>query len=75
MVKSEDVNGQFGEDTYIKVQKTKRKDLLDSIYRVFEQFQAVFTKGLSKGVPHRRMGHEIKIDFEPNTTLMHYCTE
>ena len=63
-VKSGDVDGHLGEDTSTKVHKIKRKDLPDSIWRECEEFQAVFPKDLSKGVPPKRMGHEFKIDLE-----------
>ena len=44
VVKAEDVDGQSREDTTTKVQKIKREDLPNSIYRICEEFQAVFPK-------------------------------
>ena len=70
-VKSEDKDGQSGEDTSTKVEKIKREDLPDDIWSICEEFKAVFPKDLPKGVPPRRMGHEFKIDLEPDTAPIH----
>ena len=50
-----------------QVQKMKREDLSNSIWRVCEEFEAVFPKGLLNGIPPRRMGHKFKIDIKPDT--------
>ena len=71
-VKSEDKDGQSGEDTSIEVEKIKREDLPDDIWSICEEFKAVFPKDLPKGVPPRWMGQEFKIDLEPDTTPIHW---
>ena len=60
-VKSEDKDGQSGEDTSTEVEKITREDLPDDIWSICEEFKAVFPKDLPKGVPPRRMGHEFKL--------------
>ena len=70
-VKSEDIEGQSEEDASSEVQMIKRDDLLDSIWQVCEEFLVVFPKDLPKGVPPRRMGHEFKIDLEPDIAPIH----
>ena len=70
-VKSEDKDGQSGEDTSTEVEKIKREYFPDDIWSICEEFNAVFPKDLPKGVPPTRMGHEFKIDLEPNTTPIH----
>ena len=67
VVKLEDKHGQSGKDTFTDVDQIKRKNLLDNMWRVCDKFKAIFPKDLPKGVPPIRMGHEFKIDFEPNT--------
>ena len=47
-VKSEDKDGQFGEDTSTEVEKIKREDLLDDIWSICEEFKAVFPKDYPK---------------------------
>ena len=70
-VKSEDKDGQSGEDTSTKVEKIKREDLPDDIWSIYKEFKAVFPKDLPKGIPPRWMGHEYKIDLEPDTAPIH----
>ena len=70
-VKSEEKDGQSGESTSTAVAKIKREDLPDNIWRVCQEFEAIFPKDLPKGVPPRRMGHEFKIDLEPDTAPIH----
>ena len=70
-VKSEGVEGQSGEDPNSEVQKTEWEGLPENIWKVCEEFVVVFRKDLPKGVPPRRMGHEFKIDLEPDTTPIH----
>ena len=70
-VKSEEKDGQFGEDTSTEVEKIKREDLPNDIWRVCKEFKAVFAKDLPKGVPPKRMEFELKIDLEPDTTPIH----
>ena len=70
-IKSENKDGQSGEDTSTKVDKIKRTDLPDRIWRVCKEFTAVCPKDLCKGVPPRWMGHEFKIDLEPDTAPIH----
>ena len=70
-VKLEDKDGQSGEDSSTEVDKIKREGFLDNIWRVCKEFKVVFAKDLPKGVPSRRIGHEFKIDLEPDTTLIH----
>ena len=70
-VKSEEQDGQFGESIATKMGKVKKEDLLDNIWRVCDEFKAVFPRDLPIGVPPRRMGHEFKIDLELNTTPIH----
>ena len=53
------------------MENIKREDLPDDIWSICEEFKAIFPKDLSKGVPPRRMGHEFKIDFEPDTAPIH----
>ena len=36
-----------------------------------KEFKAVFPKDLPKGDPPRRMGHEFKIDLEPDIAVIH----
>ena len=71
VVKSENEDGQSGEDTCTEVVKIKREDLPDNIWKVCQEFEAIFPKDLPKGVPPRRMGHEFKIDLEPDTAPIH----
>ena len=70
-VKSEDKDGQSGEGTSTEVTKLQREDLPDNVWRVCQEFEAIFPKDLPKGVPPRRMGHEFKIDLEPDTAPIH----
>ena len=70
-VKSEHTEGQSGEDPSSEVQKIKWEDLHDSIWKVCEEFAAVFPKDLPKAVPPWQMGRECKIDLEPDTTPIH----
>ena len=67
-VKSEDKDGQSGENTLTEVEKIKREDLPNNIWSICKEFKAVFPKDLLKGVPPRRMGHEFKIDLELDKT-------
>ena len=67
-VKSEDKDGQSGEDTSTEVEKINREDLPDDIWSICKEFKVVFHKDLPKGVPPRRMGHEFKIDLELDKT-------
>ena len=69
--KSEELDGQFGEDTPSEVQKIKREDLPDIIWKILYDFEAVFPKDLPKGVPPKWVGHEFKIDLEPDTAPIH----
>ena len=71
-VKSEDKDGQLGEDTSTKVEKIKREDLPDDIWSICKEFKAVFPKDLPKGVPPKWMGHEFKIDLEPDIAPIHW---
>ena len=71
-VKSEDKDGQSGEDTSTEVEKIKREDLPNDIWGICEEFKVVFPKDLPKGVPPRRMGHEFKIDLEPDIAPIHW---
>ena len=43
-VKSEDKDGQFGEDTSPEVEKIKREDLPEDIWSICNEFKAVFPK-------------------------------
>ena len=70
-VKSKEKEGRSGEDTSTEVEKIKREDLPDDIWIICKEFKAIFPKDLPKGVPPRRMGHEFKIDLEPDTALIH----
>ena len=70
-VKSEEKEGQSGEDASTEVEKIKREDLPDDIWSICKEFKAVFPKDLPKGVPPKRMGHEFKIDLEPDTAPIH----
>ena len=70
-VKSEDKDGQSSEDTSIEVDKIKREDLPNDIWRICEEFKAVFPEDLLKGVPPRRMRHGFKIDLEPDMAPIH----
>ena len=72
VVKSEDKDGQSSEDTSTKMEKIKREDLPDDIWSICEEFKEVFPKDLPKGIPPRRMGHEFKIDLEPDTAPIHW---
>ena len=67
-VKSEGKDGQSCEDTSTEVAKIKREDFLDNIWRVCQEFEAIFPKDLPKGVPPRWMGHQFKVDLELDTT-------
>ena len=71
-VKSEDKDGQAVEDTSTEMEKIKREDLPEDIWKICEEFTAVFPKDLPKGVPPRRMGYEFKIDLEPDTAPLHW---
>ena len=53
------------------MEKIKREDVLDNIWRVCKEFKAVFPKNLPKGVRPRRTGHEFKIDLEPDIAPIH----
>ena len=55
-VKSEDKDGQSAEDTSIEVEKIKREDLPEDIWKTCEEFKAVFPKDLPKGVPSQTDG-------------------
>ena len=63
-MKSEDVEGQSGEDPSSEVQNIKWEDLSDSIWKVCDIFAGAVPKDLPKGVPPRQMGHEFKIDLD-----------
>ena len=65
-VKSEGKDGQSGENTSTEVDKIKREDFPNNIWRVCKEFKVVFPKDLPKGGPPRCMGHEFKIDLEPD---------
>ena len=60
-----------GEDTSTEVEKIKREDLPDDIWNICDEFKVVFPKDLPKGVPPKRMGHECKIDLEPDIAPIH----
>ena len=70
-VKSENMEGQFGEDSSSEIQKMKREDFLDSSWRVCQEFAVVSPKDVLKGVPTRWMGHKFKIHLAPGTTPIH----
>ena len=70
-IKAEDMEGQSGEGISSEIYKIKKEDLPDSIWWVCEEFAAVFPKDLPKGVPPGWMGHEFKIDLEPDTHPIH----
>ena len=59
-VKSEEVDGQSGGDTPSEVQKIKRGDFRNIIWKLFEDFEGVFLKDLPEGVHPRRMGMNSK---------------
>ena len=50
-VKSKGMEGQSDEDPSSEVQNIKWEDLIDGIWKVCEEFAAVFPKDLPKGVP------------------------
>ena len=70
-VKSEEKDSQSSEDASIEVEEIKREDFANNIWRVCKEFKAVFPKNLPNGVPPKRMGHEFKIDLEPDTAPIH----
>ena len=46
--------------------------MLDDAWRVCQKFEAVFPKDLSKDAPPRPMGHDFKINLEPDAAPIHW---
>ena len=53
------------------VHKIKREGLPKEIWKVREEYANIFPTDLRKGLPPKRLGHEFKIDLEPNTKPVH----
>ena len=54
-----------------EVHKIKREGLPKEIWKVCEDCADIFPTNLSKGLPPKRLGHEFKIDLEPDTKPVH----
>ena len=60
-----------GEQVPSDVHKIKREDLLEEIWIVCEEYANIFLSDLPKGLPPKGLGHEFKIDIEPDTKPVH----
>ena len=60
-----------GEPVPSDVHKIKREGLPKEIWKVCEDYADIFPKDLPKGLPPKRLGHEFKIDLEPDTKPVH----
>ena len=60
-----------GEHVPSNLHNIKRKGLLKEIWKVYEEYVDGFPSDLLKGRLSKRLGHEFKIDLEPNTKLVH----
>lgn len=60
-VSVEKLNDLFGEDHPSYVMKIKRDDLPKEIWKICEEYAAVFPKDLPQGVPLKRMGMNLKL--------------
>ena len=54
-----------------KVHKIKREGLPEEIWKVWEEYANIFPRDLPKGLPPKRLGHEFKIDLEPDIKPVH----
>ena len=53
------------------VHKIKREGLPEKIWQVCEEYADIFSSDLPQGLPPKRLGHEFKIDLEPDTKPVH----
>ena len=60
-----------GEQVPSDVHKIKREGLPEEIWKVCEEYVDIFPSDLPKGLPPKRLGHEFKIDLEPDTKPVH----
>ena len=60
-----------GEQVPSDVHKIKREGLPEEMWKVCEDYADIFPKDLPKGLPLKRLGHEFKIDLEPDTKPVH----
>ena len=60
-----------GEQNPSDVQKIKREGLPEEIWKVCEDYADILPKDLPKGLPLKRLGHEFKIDLEPEAKPVH----
>ena len=56
---TKNLKGLFGEEHPSDVMNIKRDDLPEEIWKICEEFAAVFPQDLPKGVPLKGLGHEI----------------
>lgn len=61
------LEGSFRKKHPSDVDKIKRDDLSDEIWKICQKYVAVFPKDLPKGVIPKLMGNEFKIVLEPET--------
>ena len=60
-----------GEQVSSDVHKTKREGLPKEIWKVCEEYANLFPSDLPKGLPPKRLGHEFKVDLEPDNKPVH----
>ena len=60
-----------GEEVPSDVHKIKREGLPEEIWKVCEEYTYIFPSDLPKGLPTKRLGHEFKIDLDPDTKPVH----
>ena len=60
-----------GEQVPSDVHKIKREDLPEESWKVCEEYVDILPLDLPKGLPPKRLGHEFKIDLEPDTKPVH----
>ena len=60
-----------GEQVLSDVHKIKREGLPEEIWKVCKEYANIFPSDLPKELPPERLGHEFKIDLEPDTKPVH----
>ena len=60
-----------GEQVPLDIHKIKREGLSEEIWKVCEEYTDIFPSDLAKRLLPKRLGHEFKIDLEPDTIPLH----
>ena len=60
-----------GEQGPSDVHKSKSEGRPEEIWKVCEEYADIFPSDLPKGLPPKSLGHEFKLDLEPNTKPVH----